>query len=70
MAAPLSTFGHHSPFLYFDPRTIMEQPYPMQFARSHNHILLHREEGRTVRVFDLAPGASMALAAGRQRRTV
>jgi len=48
----------------------MEQPYPMQFARSHNHILLHREEGRTVRVFDLAPGASMALAAGRQRRTV
>jgi len=37
--------------------TIMEQPYPMQFAKSYNRILMHMEEGNTVRVFDMTPGA-------------
>jgi hypothetical protein len=40
--------------------TIMEQPYPMQFAKSHNLILMHMEEGDTVRVFDMTPGATTA----------
>ena len=39
--------------------TIMEQPYPMQFAKSHNLILMHMEEGDTVRVFDMTPGAKI-----------
>ena len=39
--------------------TIMEQPYPMQFAKSHNRILMHMEEGNIVRVFDMTPGASI-----------
>ena len=39
--------------------TIMEQPYPMQFAKSHNLILMHMEEGDTVRVFDMTPGATI-----------
>jgi hypothetical protein len=40
--------------------TIMEQPYPMQFAQSHNLILMHMEEGDTVRVFDMTPGAEVS----------
>lgn len=40
--------------------TIMEQPYPMQFTKSHNRILMHMEEGDIVRVFDMTPGASLA----------
>jgi len=40
--------------------TIMEQPYPMQFAKSHNLILMHMEEGNTVRVFDMTPGAEFS----------
>lgn len=40
--------------------TIMEQPYPMQFAKSHNRILMHMEEGNIVRTFDMTPGASIA----------
>lgn len=39
--------------------TIMEQPYPMQFARSQDKILMHMEEGNIVRVFDMTPGASV-----------
>ena len=34
---------------------IMEQPYPMQFAKTHNRILMHMEEGNIVRVFDMTP---------------
>lgn len=37
--------------------TIMEQPYPMQFARSKDLIIMHMEEGNTVRVFDMNPDA-------------
>lgn len=33
--------------------TIMEQPYPVQFAKSDGLILMHMEEGNTVRVFDM-----------------
>jgi len=40
--------------------TIMEQPYPMQFAKSHNRILMHMEEGNIVRTFDMTPGAPVA----------
>lgn len=37
--------------------TIMEQSYPMQFAESKDLILMHMEEGNTVRVFDMNPDA-------------
>ena len=37
--------------------TIMEQPYPMQFLQGDNQITMHMEEGDTVRVFDMTPGA-------------
>lgn len=34
---------------------LMEQPYPMQFAKSENAILMHMEEGDMLRVFDMSP---------------
>jgi hypothetical protein len=37
--------------------TIMEQPYPMQFAKSDNLIIMHMEEGNAVRTFDMNPNA-------------
>lgn len=39
--------------------TIMEQPYPMQFLQGDNEITMHMEEGDTVRVFHMSPGASV-----------
>lgn len=38
--------------------TIMEQPYPMQFAESQDLIIMHMEEGNTVRTFDMGPNAN------------
>ncbi|MBX2847380.1 MAG: hypothetical protein KTR16_03615 [Acidiferrobacterales bacterium] len=37
--------------------SIMEQPYPMQFARSKDLIIMHMEEGNAVRVFDMSSDA-------------
>ncbi len=36
---------------------LMEQPYPMQFAKSENAILMHMEEGDMLRVFDMSSDA-------------
>ena len=37
--------------------TIMEQPYPLEFVRKGNTILLRLEEYDTVRTIDMAPGS-------------
>ena len=39
--------------------TIMEQPYPMEFVRKGDAILLRLEEYDTVRTIDMAPGAKV-----------
>ena len=36
---------------------LMEQPYPMQFAKGENAILMHMEEGDMLRVFDMSADA-------------
>lgn len=41
--------------------TIMEQPYPMEFVRKGDAILLRLEEYDTVRTIDMAPGAKVDL---------
>ena len=41
--------------------TIMEQPYPMEFVRKGDAILLRLEEYDTIRTIDMAPGAKVDL---------
>lgn len=42
--------------------TIMEQPYPMQFAKGHDVIIMHMEEGNVVRTFDMSEEADYSAA--------